>query len=77
MVDTTDEDYTLIKRVSKNFEIKKLREYHDLYVQRDALFPADLFNNFRNMYLEIYELELAHFLSAPGLAWQPALKGPK
>ena len=35
---------------------------------------ADVFENFRNMYLEIYELDLAKFLSAPGLAWQVALK---
>ena len=30
---------------------------------------ADVFDNFRNMSLEIYELDLAKFLSAPGLAW--------
>ena len=32
--------------------------------------PADIFENFRNKSIEIYELDLAHFLSAPGLAWQ-------
>ena len=34
----------------------------------------DIFENFRNKLIEIYELDLAHFLSAPGLAWQACLK---
>ena len=29
------------------------------------------------MYHEIYELDLAKFLSAPGLAWQAAFKNTK
>ena len=29
------------------------------------------------MCLEIYELDLAHFLTAPGLAWQGELKKTK
>ena len=43
-----------------------------MYVQSDTL--SDVFENFRNMCLEIYELNSAKFLSAPGLAWQAALK---
>ena len=35
---------------------------------------ADVFENFRNKCLEIYGLDPAHFLSAPGLAWQACLK---
>ena len=35
---------------------------------------ADVFENFRNKCIEIYELNPAHFLSAPGLAWQACLK---
>ena len=35
---------------------------------------ADVFENFRNMCIEIYELDPAKFLSAPGLAWQAALE---
>ena len=38
---------------------------------------ADVFENFRNMSLEIYELDPAHFFSAPGLARQAALKKTK
>ena len=38
---------------------------------------ADVFENFRNKCIEIYGLDPAHFLSAPGLAWQACLKKTK
>ena len=48
-----------------------------MYVQNDTLLLADVFENFRNICLKIYKLDLAKFLSAPGLAWQAALKKTK
>ena len=45
-----------------------------MYVQSDALLLADVFENFRNMCIKVYEFDPAHFLSAPALAWQPFLK---
>ena len=72
--DITDADYAHAKRVCKDFEIKNLGEYHDLYVQSNTLLLADVFENFRNMCLKIYELDAANILSAPALAWQAALK---
>ena len=77
MEDITDADYLHAKRVFKNVEIKNLGKYHDLYVQSDTLLLADVFENFRNMCLGIYEFDPAEFLSAPGLAWQAALKKTK
>ena len=74
MEDITDTDYVHAKRVCKNFEIKNLGEYHDLYVQSDTLLLDDVFENFRNMFVEIYELDPAKFLSVPGLAWEATLK---
>ena len=38
---------------------------------------ADVFENFRNVYIKIYELVPAKFLSAPGLAWQATFKKTK
>ena len=69
MWDITDADYAHAKRVCKDFEIKNLEEYHDLYVQSNTLLLANVFENFRDMCLKIYELDFAKFLSATGLAW--------
>ena len=55
------------------FNIKSLGEYHDLYVQSDTLLLADILENSRDKCIEIYELDHAYFLSAPGLAWQACL----
>ena len=48
-----------------------------MYVQSDTALLADVFENFRDKCIEIYELDPAHFLSAPGLAWQACLKKTK
>ena len=70
----TDEDYEHAQKVWSTFNIKNLGEYHDLYVQSDTALLADVFENFRDKCIEIYELDPAHFLSAPGLAWQACFK---
>ena len=59
----------MLKRFGKYLKYKNLGEYHDLHVQCNTLLPADVFENFRNNCIDIYELDPAHFLSAPGLAW--------
>ena len=63
-----------ITRTQKDFERKNLGEYHDLYVQSDTLLLVNVFEKFRNICHKLYELDLAIFLSASGLAWQTALK---
>ena len=74
MEDITDVNHRHAKTVFKNLSNKNLGDYHDLYVQSDTLLLADVFENFRNMCIKVYELDPAHFLSAPGLAWQACLK---
>ena len=58
----------------KSLNNKNLGDYHDLHVQSDKFLLADVLENFRNKYIEAYELEPAHFLSTPRLAWQSYLK---
>ena len=52
--DITDKDYTHAQKVFKEFKLKNLADYHDLYVQNDILLLADVFENFRNKCIEIY-----------------------
>ena len=59
MKDITDADYMHAKRVCKDFEIKNLGEYHDLYLKSDTLPLADVFENFRKMGLKSYHLNPA------------------
>ena len=74
MEDISDIDYRHANNVFKRFRLENLGNYYDLYVQSDTLLLADVFNNFRDMCIKEYELDPAHFLSLPGLAWQACLK---
>ena len=49
MEDITDADYMHAKRIFKDFEMKNLREYHDLYLKSGTLLLADVYENFRKM----------------------------
>ena len=64
--DITDKDYEHAQNVWKVFEVKNLGEFHDLYVESETLLLAEVFENFGDKYIETYELDPAHFLSAPG-----------
>ena len=74
MENIDDIDYRHGNNVFKKFKLKNLGEHHDLYVKSDTLILADVFENLRNMCIKVYELDPAHFLSLPGLAWQACLK---
>ena len=65
MEDITDSVYMHAQSDCKNFEIKGLGKYHDLYFKSDTLLSADIFENFRKMYLKIYHLDPVKYLSAP------------
>ena len=74
MEDIRDVDYIHAKRVCKNFGIKNLGKYHDLYLKSDTFLLADVFEIYRKMCLKIYHLDPVKFISAPALAQQAALK---
>ena len=63
-----------MRMLKEELKLKNLGDYHDLYVQSDTLVLAGLFENFTNKCIEIYELDSAYFLSAPGSTWQAYLK---
>ena len=74
MENITETDYINANNVFKTFKLNNLGDNHDLYVQSDTLLLADIFENFRKACIKTYELDPAHFISLPGLAWQACLK---
>ena len=45
MEDITDANHMHAKKVCKDFQIKNLSEYHNLYLKNDTLLLADVFEN--------------------------------
>ena len=70
----SEEDYVRAQNVFKQFGCHFLGDYHDLYVKSDVLLLADVFENFREICLNYYKLDPAHFYTAPGLSWAACLK---
>ena len=70
----SDKDYEHACKVWKEFGIKNMGEYHDLYLLTDVILLANVFESFRDVYMNNNGLDLAHFYTAPGLAWKACLK---
>ena len=70
--DITDKGYVHAQKVFQKLKLKNLGDYHDFYVQSDTLLLSDVFENFSA--LKYMNSIPTHFLSAPGLAWQPCLR---
>ena len=74
MSNVSEDDYECAQRVWKEFRIRNLGEYHDLYLHIDVIILANVFEAFRDTCLEHYSLDPAHFYKSPGLAWKACLK---
>ena len=72
--DISNEDYKHAQNVWKTFECKTMRDYHDLYLKTDVMLLADVMENYRNVCIDNYGLDLLWYYTAPGLAWDAALK---
>ena len=68
------DDYVHAQNVWKEFQMKTMRDYHDLYLKTDVLLLADVFEEFRNICLENYGLDPAWYYTTPALAWDACLK---
>ena len=69
-----DSEYEHARNVWREFGIKNMGEYHDLYLRTDTIILANVFESFRSVCMENYGLDPAHFCTAPGLAWRACLK---
>ena len=73
----SDEDYKFFLKICDRFNVRTLGEYHDLYLKTDVLLLCDVFEQFRKMCIDYYELDPAHYYTAPGLSWDACLKMTK
>ncbi|KAE9544099.1 hypothetical protein AGLY_001788 [Aphis glycines] len=70
-------DYSHAKKIWKVFNIKTLGEYSDLYLKTDVAILTDVFENFRDLCLSTLSLDPAHYMTAPGFAFDCMLKYTK
>ena len=74
MSGVSDTDYEHACSVWKEFGLRNLGEYHDLYLRTDVILLANVFESFRRVCLENYGLDPAYFYTVPGLEWKTCLK---
>jgi hypothetical protein len=67
--DISTKDYLHAKVVWNKMECKNRWDYHDLYLKTDILLLADVFEKFRDLSLDLYQLDPTWYVSLPGLSW--------
>ena len=70
----SNKDYKHAQKVWKTFNMKTMRDYHNLYNKTDVLLLADVFENFRKVCKKNYDLDPCWYYTAPGLSWDACLK---
>ena len=70
----SDSDHEHACSVWREFRIRNIGEYHDLYLGTDVVLLANVFESFRRVCLENYGLDPSHFYTVQGLAWKACLK---
>ena len=70
----SNDEYDHAQQVWSAFGCKTLGDYHDLYMLTDVLLLADVFESFRDLCLDYYELDPAHYYTTPNFAWDAMLK---
>ena len=69
-----DKEYDHASNIWREFRIRNMGEYHDLYLRTDTILLANVFESFRSICIENHGLDPAHFYTVPGLAWRACLK---
>ena len=70
----SNDDYRHAQDVWNHFKCGTMDDYTSLYLKTDVLLLTDVFENFRNICMKTYDLDPAHYYTAPGLSWDAMLK---
>ena len=73
----TKDEYEEVQNFYKKMKFKNLKEYLQCYLKSDITLLADIFNNFRKMIFDEFELDCCKYISAPSLSKDCALKYSK
>ena len=73
----TDEDYARAHEVWKHFNMKTMRDYHNLYLECDTLQLADVFETYRDIAIDQYGLDPVYYYSTPNYAWDALLRNTR
>ena len=68
------EDYERAVKVWNVFRIKKLGEYHDLYLKTDVLLLCDAFEKLISQGLKYHGFDCSHYISLPSFSCDAMLK---
>ena len=68
------EQYDDMMDTVQKFDIKNFKEFHDLYLKRDVFGLVDVFETFRDISMNAYDLDPAWYLGLPGFSWDAMLK---
>ena len=70
----SDADYEHACKIWREFDIKNLGEYSDLYLKIDVILLSEVFEDFRRLCMQDDGLDPAHYYTTPGLSWDSMLK---
>ena len=73
----SDKEYQHIVKAWDRFEMKAMKDYHDLHLKCDVLLLGDKFEKFKTSSLRNYQLCHSHYLRAPALSWNVMLNMTK
>ena len=70
----SDKEYLACMIIRNERNMKNMGDYHDIYLKKDVLLLADVFEKFIDTCLKFYKLDPCHYFSCPGLSWNAMLK---
>ena len=73
-IDLSEADVQLAQEVWENFGCKTIGDYHNLYLESDALLLADAFEKFQKFFKSTYDLDPCHYYFSPKISWDAMLK---